>query len=301
VSEVLLTGLQCDVPIAAMAAFGLLRLCSQQGELGTVRLHWAREGGVTHAVLTVTEPLANDDLVRLLVDSMAGASQRAEFAWSDSINEETYRPSAKAAILRASAKDHREAEWFAAFRSDLVKGRLPFDTTSGQQGLLSIALRVAESLDPGATKKARSSPEDAFREALFGPWKYDDDQHSLGWDPTTVRLGAYTAEAPTKMEKNGVRAVVWLAMESLPLFSAFCVQKRLRSCGFTERNRAFCWPIWNSPATLATVKSLLSLAGLYDADPNIPKFRARGIQAVYRSRIARPTKYGSLQPAVLWG
>jgi CRISPR-associated protein Cas1 len=27
---------------------------------------------------------------------------------------------------------------------------------------------------------------EAYREALFGPWKHEDDQHSLGWDPSTM-------------------------------------------------------------------------------------------------------------------
>jgi hypothetical protein len=39
----------------------------------------------------------------------------------------------------------------------------------------------------GEPEKSKGKPSpltrNAVEEGLFGPWKYQDDHHSLGWDP----------------------------------------------------------------------------------------------------------------------
>jgi hypothetical protein len=71
-----------------------------------------------------------------------------------------------------------------------------------------------------------------FREALFGRWRYDDPQHSLGLDPSTERLHALRAVSSTKEESCGVATAVGLAFEALPLFPCFWADGRLATTGF---------------------------------------------------------------------
>jgi hypothetical protein len=139
-----------------------------------------------------------------------------------------------------------------------------------------------------------------LREALFGPWKYKDEQHSLGWDPSTILLGAFTVKKPETMKKWGVRAAVWLATESLPLFPCFCTDSKLATRAFRSERRIkeFCWPVWRRPIPLVVLKSLLASPDLTSSD-KLGTLRARGVDGVFRSRIFKPNKYMfSFQPPV---
>jgi hypothetical protein len=79
---------------------------------------------------------------------------------------------------------------------------------------------------------------EAFAEALWGPWRYRDRGHTLGWDPDGERQHAYEAHAPDKSPPVRVRAAVWLAFEALPLFPTAAVAGRLHVGGF---DRAHQW------------------------------------------------------------
>ena len=74
-------------------------------------------------------------------------------------------------------------------------------------------------------------------------------------------LGAFTPKAPTSMEKAGVRAAVWLAMESIPLFPCFCKSGRFAVRGFQvePRNRWwFQWPLWSGFIPLRMAPTVLA-------------------------------------------
>jgi hypothetical protein len=250
-----------------------------------------------------------DELVGVLVQFAKGAKDRAEFRWADQIagaDVAAYRSSAEATLKMASADAHSEADWFSAFGSELIVDDddklepTPFDMTVARQRFLADAAKLVGSIATG--KKKGKAPEDSIREVLFGPWRYEDDQHSLGWDPSTARLGAYSFKAPTEMTNAGVRSAVWLALESLPLFPCFCVNGELRTRGLLVRSRAveFCWPVWRTPISLSTLKSLLALKALTSEPVPVHELEARGIVAVYRSRRAKPNKYlVCFQPALL--
>jgi hypothetical protein len=103
------------------------------------------------------------------------------------------------------------------------------------------------------------------------------------------------------MKKWGVRAAVWLATESLPLFPCFCEASKLATRAFRSerRIREFCWPVWSSPISLAVLKSLLASAELINPD-KLDTLLGRGVDGVFRSRKFKPNKYMvSFQPAVL--
>ncbi len=162
----------------------------------------------------------------------------------------------------------------------------PLDMTGGPQEFLAGALELAGKLSAPARRHSKTG-EQAFQEALFGPWQYSDDQHSLGWDPTTIKLGAFTHKAPTKMANSGVMAAVWLAFESIPLFPCFSVHGRLQTRAFSRRRQEFTlwWPVWREPISLDRLSFLLGLEhdGL--------KLAGRGVAAVYQSRRFYLNKY----------
>jgi hypothetical protein len=157
-----------------------------------------------------------------------------------------------------------------------------FVMTSGQQDLVSgmrkAATRLAKHSKNG---NVPAEIQEMIKEALFGPWQYRDDEHSLGWDPQGQRLHALRNKAPTNdAKKRSVCAAVFLATQALPLFPCFAVRSRLRTTAFHRDKNGddwFAWPMWREPISLSTLRSLL-------AHPVNRDLHRRGVRMVYRCR-----------------
>ncbi len=278
-----LTGLRGNLPMGAMAAFGVLRLCGRLPGFAGSKLCWDG-GGPDHAVLMAPDGCTRESLMAALQEDVKTAPQRPELTWSDQIKTATveqFREHAAAAIGSANASNREAADWFAAFGTELKEkeGKIestPFDMSVARQRFLADALKLAQGLSEDRPRG--KTAEESYREALFGPWKYEDDQHSLGWDHTTMKLGAFTHKAPTAMANAGVRAAVWLAFESLPLFPCFWP---------APHKYAFHWAMWRKPIGIDVLRSLLGWIEGKTAE----EWRARGLTAVYCSEIFKPNKY----------
>jgi hypothetical protein len=149
--------------------------------------------------------------------------------------------------------------------------------TSGNQRFLQ-SIRVLAGAAETAKGKPNPLTRDAVEEALFGPWRYQDPHHSLGWDPNAQRLHALRGKLPEKdKEKRSVRAAVFLASQALPLFPCFSVRRKLRTTGFRQFDGDdwLVWPVWGTPISVETLRSLL--AQPFDSD-----LRERGVEIVYR-------------------
>jgi len=136
---------------------------------------------------------------------------------------------------------------------------------------------------------------------LFGPWKYEDRYHSLGWDPMTERLHALRHCAPTSEVPRSVRAGVWFAVESLPLFPTARATKRLATTGFTRKNgnMRLIWPILTKAIGLNTLRTLLASAELFEPEGR-NSLGMRGVVAIYESvRSEFGQGYAILRPATL--
>jgi len=290
-----LTGLRADVPLAAMAAFGCLRICDRIPEFRGSKLGFAENSGLDTAVLFTPREASRQEFVSALMEDVKQAAGRMELTWRDQIktaSREEFRIAAREALKTADLRNRETADWFAAFGTELELSRdgkiesTPFDMSVARQRFLADAVRLATSLAEGRDRGKTTA--DAYREALFGPWKYEDDQHSLGWDPSTMKLGAFTYKAPTSMANAGVRAAVWLAFESLPLFPCFYAG-RLTVRSFQRERREFIyhWPVWRDPIGLDALQSLL--AWLPDAKES--ELETRGVVASYQSTRFKPNKY----------
>jgi hypothetical protein len=281
-----------------MAAFGLLRVCSQIAALGEVHLFWKMKTDWT-AVLTTRQEITKDALIDLLADRQRGRSGQDFLSWNDDIKVPPleFAGHLRAMMEEADSTCREQADFFAAYGSELVTARstddvkpTAFHMTAGQQQFLKGARELALSLDPDRPRRARETLEQvrdnvrqAFSEALFGPWRYRDSYHSLGWDPSREALHALSAIAPTKSGATSVRAAVWLAFESLPLFPCMANRKKLVTRGFDLDNKAFYWPVWDVPVTIDTLRSLLATSALVDDNEMRGELSARGVKAVFRS------------------
>lgn len=301
-STIELTGLRADIPIGAMAAFGILRLVTLSERVRESRLAWAEGEGGFHAVLHANADIAPDELISLLLESVREAPNRKALTWTEqlkSADAQQFRKTVKEIVEEITANNRSEVEWMAAFGNEMAtdEGKLeptPFDMSVARQKFPADAVRLALSLASTERGRKQKTAQEEYREALFGPWQYQDDQHSFGWDPSTVKLGAFTYKAPTAMANAGVRAAVWLAFESLPLFPVFARGHRQRTRAFDQgnSNTVFCWPVWTPPITLYELQSLLASAALVSDDPRTHRdLQNRGLIAIYRSIKFKPNKY----------
>lgn len=273
-----LTPLHGHTPIGFMAALGLLRVAP----VGT-RLAWNR---VTQAA-ELHGP-NRESLMDHLLKHMVGRSDAPELKLADDVRKfdrESFRV----------AYDHAEeplALWMRSWwREDGKDGNTtPTDLclTGGPQRMIKMARELAQALDPARKKGADRFVRAKFEEALFGPWRYEDDYASWGWDPSTYRPGALTSSAPATMKMDGVAGAYWLAWESQPLFP--CIHGA-GTLGFESRPRAWTWLTWEVPLDLMAVQALLR-------QPQ--EARALGGRR-YRSGIAFAGKIQYFEPAMSFG
>jgi len=296
-SEIELTGLTGSSPLGAMAAFGLLRICTNVPHFDTPRLFWRMDDDWT-AVVKVKNDLTADGLVSAVETYLE--QRRKGFYTIDDIKmkPDEFRSTAVRIIESACQNNRLDADYWAAFGSEIVvdrsQGRVKpteFHMSSGQQGFLN---KIRNTL--------KSIRKEDIREALFGPWKYDGEHESaMGWDPVTFRAHAFRKMEPSKDKSLLCEAAAeWLGFESLPLFPTAVSAGRLLTTGFSENK--FVWVVWEKPISLDTLRTILASSEFGGDERNPQKLRIRGISAVYGStRLGFGKGYAILNPPVrLW-
>ncbi len=301
-TELVLTGLRGSHTLGALAAFGLLRVASRLDLPQPVRLSWIAQPDWV-ARLSFPEPVTEERLLDGLVPAVKARAASPELAWRDDLKPlpAEYHDYARAWLAEA-APDRREIlDFLAAFGAEPLmmrngKGLKPtaLDMTSASNKFLRDLRKAVTQLAGATNLPAR------LVEALFGPWRQQDDVFAMGWNCEAERLHAHEALAPTKLKHGSVIGAIWLAYESLPLFPTASVAGKLATTAFDAQGGAFTWPIWETPLELMTVRSLLGLAELTMARPPLASLRLRGIRAVYRSQRAKLMQgRATLRPAVL--
>lgn len=74
-----------------------------------------------------------------------------------------------------------------------------------------------------------------LREALFGPWRYENDGLSMRWDPDDAKEYALRWRDPSIGGVSSVWGANRLAFEALPLFPTVPTEAGLRTTGFRRQ------------------------------------------------------------------
>lgn len=308
-----------------MAAFGLLRILDRESPFGTAKLGWAFDGD-WKAELQLQEEVDSERMVDYLIDRQTKRSESPWLTWHDDIKSKDSKFRAEWLQVRHQYADFVSAkldeslgetveyvEFLTSFGSEVVLAKskpevkpTAFHMTAGQQRFLKLVKELADSLDPKKRTTKRQSEtarrdelRHAYRTALFGPWTYEDCFHSLGWDPATEGLYALSDRSPSDAGARSVRAAVWLAFESLPLFPAVPTGSILHTTGFDRSGGSICWPIWECPITVESLACLIGLPDLYEQPLETGKLYHRGVRVVMRCRCVRDANgRGTLRNAV---
>ena len=131
---------------------------------------------------------------------------------------------------------------------------------------------------------------------LEGPWRYESELPSLGWDVTDDRVYALRANNPSPEKKRTNPGPEALALLGLSLYPVFAGQDGTdtQGCFGTWKTGYYSWPLWRKPASPHAVKSLLAHAsGCAVASKRHVWYRSWGVSTVFRSPI-RPKRSGWL-------
>jgi hypothetical protein len=308
----LLKGPDGTNPLGFLCAIGLLRIVHEQTLSTAPRLSW-RDEGYWHPVLHV--PDGHPDPVHLVLEdletwrndrvalalSYAKERKHKEEHKANEVHDlkappDVFRAFMQRVFERVSPHNRRDADFAAAYGSDVVRDKTTkgntkptaFHFLAGNQAFL----KIVSDLAAGIT-------EAHIREALYGPWRYQDRLGVLRWDAAGERLHALMAAAPANVKPPGVAGADWLAFQALPFFPCFPLSpSRLATTGFESGDRAFIWPLWDVPITVPTLRSLLSDPKLANPDPHWQ--RARGVPCVWRAAVRHIAQgYGTFGAAEL--
>ena len=318
-TELALSGLRADNPLAFLAALGTLRAAAAAFDRSTVRMRWQISSGAWTPALCLTaargqaavESLDEDELVARLHDWMSNSSGQRAFAIADdlTLSPQAFRAVSASAVAGATPRDRAFADFIAAFGCDAVELRengkasgkiadTAFRTMSGagHQHFLGFMRTLATDVGPGH-----------LRRALFAPWRYDDplESHSMRWDPADdVRYALRWRDAsgyPERKRSGTMWGANRLAIEALPLLPTMPTEQGgLATVGFSiskAEGAVWTWPVWSGSCTVETVRSMLSLGELQRARPSRATLARMGIREVFRCHRIRQGKYRNLTPA----
>lgn len=318
------TGLDGANPLAFFAALGVLRILDAQAQKQgnpTPRLSWVDEGRWRPCFYG---PQSLQDIVNAVLIDMPSWDEGLILGFAYTSGGERTTPDAAGAIRdlkptpvlarnwleeiaeQAAAGNRGCADTVAALVTDTAvdgKGNTKpstFHFTAGKQLFLKMVGELRQGLK-----------QEDFVEALCGPWRGRSKLPSLSWDSTVARIYALRASDPSDEKRGSIPGADWLAFNGLALLPVVPRGKKILTTGVTGgwKNGVFTWPVWRVPATLRSIRSLLSwhaIAPPLQEDRNNTwreQLRIRGVAAVFRSAITRSEQggYGGFSPAeVVW-
>ncbi len=178
-----------------------------------------------------------------------------------------------------------------------------FYFTAGQMKFVAMAREILE----GVT-------QDELIADLTGPWRYASSMPSLMWDVVDDRVYALTSKNPSTEKKQtnpGAEALALLGLSRYPCYRA-ATGTVSTGCSGSWKRGAFTWPLWDRPATSASVGALLTHASMPEPhgtdsarglENHARQYGGWGVMRVMQSQIRRSDQggYGTFgPPRVIW-
>jgi hypothetical protein len=230
------------------------------------------------------------------LEALGAAVPRPELALGKRIDcaEGEYRKHAGAFLHGSKGHGDRDGlDLLAAFGSDaciqeksdaIEPTPFQFITGSGHQYFLETVRQLIENVSPERVQRT-----------LFEPWAYLDEGLSMRWDPVEDRRYALMDADPGPLGARTMWMANLLAYRSLALFPSAAQRGGLGVAGWLkgDKESAFTWPLWEWPASIDTIRSLLQLRELVLPNLDGPALRTRGVVGVFRARRIRFPPTGS--------
>jgi hypothetical protein len=268
VSEVALTGLRAENPMAFLAALGALSLASD-GSDGSVALSW-RVGpdGSWSPVLHSSQLNTPEYVVEAIVAAHRARDPKRELGWDKDlmrVSRDALRKLLEERLDEQAGNGNVHAAWMIA----ACLCELPLRTLQQPAGAavsytpFRLIPRVGRARFLDAALRECEAGVDHLHVCLFEPWRYQRGTQSLRWDPgAAVSARALMAQAPTHLGPSGVPGAVLLAVRGLAFFPLVTSRGgrigRAAPPGMAQR-RDFVWPVWGEPLDERTTRMMLSM------------------------------------------
>ncbi|MGB7216420.1 MAG: hypothetical protein WBE98_15440 [Gammaproteobacteria bacterium] len=281
-----LDGLEPDNLLAFLALLGLLRAIEaadreHDRELRP-RAGWDIERPPLRPRLFLAKEISQEEICETAASGIATLAQAYDFGNRADLNYS--RDEARSELMsaaRASEVGNRDqADILAALMTDAAIKAEKDETIDptplcllfgqGHQHFLERLAGVPKLQAPpkrGKGKKADVPTEArSLAEALFHPWHRTDPTPSFRWDPKEDVRYALMAGDPTDAAYKGgtqhganrLAAIGLAALTVVPERRFDRVRPSMIGGAFDRHGFSFAWPIWEEPASLATIRALLA-------------------------------------------
>lgn len=284
-----LKGLQPDNLLAFLALLGLLRA------LNVARPKWsARASWCSVPPTAVLQIASESSAAEMLVSADEGIRTLGK-SYDFDRNDIKYTADDYRAIANEGSPDRERLRLLAAIASDGATKRNSQEvepTTlcamfgQGHQHFLARLTSVAQRDDP--------STQCTLAQALFEPWRYEDNTESFRWDPIEDIRYAHQSGDPSKSRNmigtvtgaNRLAAIGFGVLTSVPTTAGLTTMGVARF----RRDRIVCWPLTGVPAGLAGHRALLAHPDLGDHNKG-HALATLGVRAIARARRYQVGKY----------
>jgi len=278
VDEHRLEGLEPDHLLAFLALLGLLRVLDAARPDWHPRAAWQLDVAPLRPFLKLREPASQEMMAEATVAGVRKLAKAHDFGGRSKLK---LSPGEARALLASTVEEAikgdgtRAALWSALVSDAAAKpkadavDRTPFCLLDVAQ--TSFLKSLAEVVSPDALQ-GRGDREKrlvhAIARALFAPWRREDDTPSFRWDPVEDSRHAYRWTAPADDKQGVEHGANVLAAIGLPVVTVVPSQRnrevRLQAVGgdVSAEGFSFAWPIWREPASLCSIRALLSHPGL---------------------------------------
>ncbi len=288
-------GLEPDNLLAFLALLGLLHALetarpdwqprvSWKGPPWTAELHLA-----AFVEATQVAEAANEGIVKLVehFDVDQGKQRKkVDFTPDD---YRSYAMRVRDNVIGAALASALTAEWPQKKAGGLSPAPLVMMGGQGHQNFLERLVDVPSGKLPNRLRKLKSPPNMCeprqIAEALFQPWRRDDDADGFRWDPEddqryALRYGdpSLVGAAPTVIGANRLAAIGFLTFSTAP------TERQMSAVGAMRENREwfFVWPIWLPRLSRAGIQALLNHPALLRGDRG--NLRLLGVAEIFRAR-----------------
>jgi len=319
-----LIGLEIDNLLGFMALLGLLRALERSTPRWNPRAYFTGTPLTAHLVLTAEA--SKEQVSEAAADGCAAFAPYFAFGNCRDLN---FSGDIARTLLAHSQSDADRSLVMSALCSDAAtKGKdkrvipTPLCAMFGQghQSFLSRLTTVSAGTPPRVLASRKlgldlNDPSYILR-SLFAPWTRSDPTESFRWDYTEDRQYALRYADPssdpptTEHGANRLAVLGLLSVQTAPVARRVAskipgeygdLRTRAASRGRKDRRQRITWPIWEQPASLEAIHTMLDDSDLGRDEPtfqSLGRYGVRQARRVYRTSRGKYVSFSRAEPIV---
>lgn len=287
--------MRAEAPYMPIVTAGILAILETNGIEATA--HWARGATPT---LRVDTPPDSDQFAKVLLDTPW--PDIASVSWPSGAYSQGLKPTLKSerdpsAVFRGLVSGSAPSE-SCLLQAILTDGVLDGDRVPARSRLLR---GVKADLSSVSHPPKRLNAPGLARELVHGPeFRAGESGLGLGLVPEIQTFGGTTGpDASTVGAYSALLyLLLWRGLMALPPVPVARGPRRVVGGPLVTRADLLSWPRWRFPASLRSLRTILSLEAVHADKPDRQQLSARGVDAVFR---AQAVPLNSMVAVYRWG